>query len=643
MKRNILFFILFSCVITKNNFIFAQQIKILFDAKKAESAGNADWVIDADQNNLTWNPGPIIFGTNNYESNAQRIPTPAQSGITASTPETYWKGALSSWGIDCAKRNYTVESLPYNGSITYNNSSNPQDLSNYKVYIVCEPNIIFTDAEKTAIINFVKNGGGLFMVSDHNVSDRNGDSWDSPNIWNNMADTNSVLLNPFGIKFNLDDFSETSTSVSSSISDSIIHGPMGTVSKVKWTGGTSMTIDPAKNPSVRGAVFRSGATGDNSKVLVAYAHYGSGKVVAMADSSPADDSTGDVNDNLYNGYISDANGNHRTLIMNSTIWLATKDSIFIPAPNVSNNGPLCTGDSLLLNASTSQPNSTIQWTGPNGFSSTATHPKIYNVTTANAGTYGATVSSGGFTSAAGNTTVVINATPSVSLNASKTSICSGDSVVLTAGGAASYVWSPNGSGNSIVVYPSTTITYSVTGTQNGCSKSVSQLINVTPTPSTPVITEHTSNDTLFSSVTGTSYEWYKNGTPVATTSVPYYKPSSNGNYTLSITTNSCTSDVSAAFPFITTAVINNKSSDVSFNIFPNPSNGIFEISLLSKTNTKYNLLISDITGRCIFKDEINANAGSNLKEIVIPNFSTGIYLLSVSGNNGTASALIDLH
>ena len=28
------------------------QIKILFDASKAESAGNADWVIDADLHNL---------------------------------------------------------------------------------------------------------------------------------------------------------------------------------------------------------------------------------------------------------------------------------------------------------------------------------------------------------------------------------------------------------------------------------------------------------------------------------------------------------------------------------------------------------------------------------------------------------------
>ena len=60
----------------------AQSIKILFDATKAETAGNADWVIDEDLNNLSWNPGASTGGS---DGNAQRIPPPAQSGITAST------------------------------------------------------------------------------------------------------------------------------------------------------------------------------------------------------------------------------------------------------------------------------------------------------------------------------------------------------------------------------------------------------------------------------------------------------------------------------------------------------------------------------------------------------------------------------
>jgi hypothetical protein len=55
--------------------------------------------------------------------------------------------------------------LPPGKAITYGNTSNPQDLSNYDVYIIVEPNIKYTTAEKTAILSFVQNGGGLFMIS----------------------------------------------------------------------------------------------------------------------------------------------------------------------------------------------------------------------------------------------------------------------------------------------------------------------------------------------------------------------------------------------------------------------------------------------------------------------------------------------
>ncbi|MEI6749854.1 MAG: hypothetical protein WCM93_11900 [Bacteroidota bacterium] len=111
------------------------QIKILFDATKAETAGNADWVIDANQHNLGWNPNAELNGGD--ESNAQQFPSPAQNGINSSTSETYWQGGISNWGIDCVKQGYSVESLPYNGIITYNNSGNPPDLSKYQLFVVC--------------------------------------------------------------------------------------------------------------------------------------------------------------------------------------------------------------------------------------------------------------------------------------------------------------------------------------------------------------------------------------------------------------------------------------------------------------------------------------------------------------------------
>lgn len=315
------------------------QVKILFDATKAEMAGNADWIIDADQHNLGTNSfGAMVTGAGS-ESNPQRFPTPAQSGITASTPETYWNGSLSNWAVDLVKHGYEVETLPYNVAITYGNSGNVQDLSNYKVFIIDEPNIQFTAVEKTALVAFVQNGGGLFMISDHTVSDRNGDGWDSPAIWNDLFSTNSVQANPFGMTFDLQNFSQTSSNIANIASDSCLHGPAGNVTAVQYSNGTSMTLSTAANPTVKGLIYKTGASNTGTtQVLFARARYGNGKVCAFGDSSPPDDGSGDPNDQLYNGYTAEANGSHQKLFVNATIWLATADSINVSVNDIQNNG-----------------------------------------------------------------------------------------------------------------------------------------------------------------------------------------------------------------------------------------------------------------------------------------------------------------
>ena len=292
------------------------QIKILFDATKAEMAGNADWVIDADSKL-------------NNESNPQRIPTPAQSGITASTSETYWNGGISAWAIDLVKQGYYVETLPRTGGlISYGNPNNDQDLSNYKVFIVTEPNSQFTMAEKDAIINFVKNGGGLYMIADHDNSDRNGDGWDSPAIWNDLVSTNSVVANPFGITFDVVTFSQTTTNFANIPSNTILNGSAGAPRAMQFSSGASMTLNKTANPSVQGLVFKTGAsTTGTTNVMFATATYGAGKVCALGDSSVPDDRTGDTGDNLYDGYFTDASGNHRPLLINSVIWLATSSGL----------------------------------------------------------------------------------------------------------------------------------------------------------------------------------------------------------------------------------------------------------------------------------------------------------------------------
>ncbi|MFC2110852.1 HYR domain-containing protein [Bacteroidota bacterium] len=68
-------------------------------------------------------------------------------------------------------------------------------------------------------------------------------------------------------------------------------------------------------------------------------------------------------------------------------------------------------------------------------------------------------------------TATVNALPIITASASNNAICNGSSTTLTASGANTYVWEPGSlSGTSITVSPSTTTTYTLTGTTTaGCT------------------------------------------------------------------------------------------------------------------------------------------------------------------------------
>ena len=94
-------------------------------------------------------------------------------------------------------------------------------------------------------------------------------------------------------------------------------------------------------------------------------------------------------------------------------------------------------------------------------------------------TYTVTGSSSGCTSSA-QVSVVVNPKPTVEVNASTTSVCSGSPVTLTANGAFSYLWDPgNLNGSPLIVNPSVTTVYTVKGTDfNGCTNTASISVSV---------------------------------------------------------------------------------------------------------------------------------------------------------------------
>ncbi len=233
----------------------ASNLKVLFDFTKDEDAGNADWRIDGAYSN--------------------------------------WADALRSMGM-------SVDSLgDGQGEITYS------DLSPYNVFVLPEPQDEFTDNEKSAIIEFVHNGGGLVYIADHKSSDRNNNGWDSWSIWNDNLNFDST--------FNITLVSTNSGNNQNEVTD-IANVPVLTDNVSSFGTWLGTCMEPSG--SAKSAANQYGYS------VLSYDTYGYGRVVVHCDSSTFDDGTADSSnsrDNLHDGW---SKYNDATLAINMILWAA---------------------------------------------------------------------------------------------------------------------------------------------------------------------------------------------------------------------------------------------------------------------------------------------------------------------------------
>ncbi|MFF1586693.1 hydrolase [Streptomyces sp. NPDC058286] len=306
--------------------------RVLFDNTKAETAGNADWIIGTSQ------PDPL-----------GQDATPAAEGD--------WTGALSAWGVGLQKTgDYALKTLPSGNTITYGTSS-ALDLKNFDTFVLPEPNVLLSAAEKTAVMKFVQNGGGLFLISDHTGADRNNDGIDAVEVVNDLMTSNSVdSTDPFGFSVDTLSISTDNPKAITSTTDPVINGSFGKVGGSIIRSGTTATLKPADNSSVKGLVYRTGSSG-NTGAFFATSTFGSGRVAFWGDSSPIDDGTGQSGNTLYDGW-NDPAGTNAALALNATEWLsgATGSS--------GGGGGTCTAAQLLGNPGFESGGTT--WTASSG-------------------------------------------------------------------------------------------------------------------------------------------------------------------------------------------------------------------------------------------------------------------------------------
>ena len=295
---------------------------------------------------------------------------------------------------------------------------------------------------------------------------------------------------------------------------------------------------------------------------------------------------------------------------------------------ITSSNALCLGGSTTLSGPPGM--ATYSWTGP----ATGT---AQNLVTSTPGNY--TLSTTSITGCSSptlyyNLTQNSTASPTVSIQVLKDTICSGSTTTLTATGASTYVWSNNASGSSITVSPTTNTTYSVTGTDgSGCvDTSISKLINV--------IAHHVSvqatNDSVCSGTAdvltasgASTYTWSSNAGS-ATTNTVSVSPIANTTYTVvAINSGGCIDSTTKTINMKscgTTAVGQFANGANQVSVYPNPATEMLYVDCKLKNATLY---IIDIIGNKI-KQVVVEN---ELTTIDISGLSKGVYFLNVKTAN----------
>jgi hypothetical protein len=271
------------------------------------------------------------------------------------------------------------------------------------------------------------------------------------------------------------------------------------------------------------------------------------------------------------------------------------------------------------------------WTLPSGWTGSSTSDTIQVLAGSNGGAITVIANNGCGSSPAQSINITVNALPTVSANASATSICQGSQVTLTGSGAASYTWD-NGVTNGVAFTPASTTTYTVTGTNaNGCSNTAQITITVNPVPD---VTVNNNANTLTANQADATYQWIdcnNNNAPISGATGQSFTPETSGTYAVIVTLNGC-SDTSACQTVIITGVDTPALSKQPFSIYPNPNRGNFTIQ--SPIGGIFELM--DVTGKILKTYTI-----TNRQESIHEKLPSGVYLVKEKGSGAMQKLIVD--
>lgn len=141
--------------------------------------------------------------------------------------------------------------------------------------------------------------------------------------------------------------------------------------------------------------------------------------------------------------------------------------------------------------------------------------------------------------------------------------------------------------------------------------------------------------TLTATAAGAVYQWVDceaNYAPfVGETNESFTPAVAVGTYAVIVTENGCT-DTSACFIVDYSGLSELTGLEVS--IYPNPSNGIFNVEFNGLNEGALEMNIVDIKGRLVLSEIFSAIDGSHIQEVNISESENGIYIVKVIGESG---------